>query len=80
MNVWQWMKIYVILYYDFNVQCVIWDGDYGILVIIKDVHAIHALTRNLQQNIKVTVTQFQVKVGCLMTDDVTSSVEVDDEV
>ena len=49
-------------------------------MIIKDVHVIHALTRNLQQNIKVRVTQFQVKDGCLMTDDVTSSVEVDDEV
>ena len=74
------MKIYVILYYDFNVQCVIGDGDYGILVIIKDVHSLHALTRNLHQNIKVTVIQFQVKDGYLMTDDVTSSVTVDDEV
>ena len=60
-------------------KCVIEDGKYGILVIVKDVHAIHALTRKLGQDHKLVMILFQVKDGCIMTH-VTSHIEVDDEV
>ena len=56
------------------------EGDRGILVIIKDTNAIRALKRSEGQDIKITVTQFGIKDGCMMTDDTMSSVEVDDEV
>ena len=54
------------------------EGDHGILVIIKDTNAIRALKRSEGQDIKITVTQFGIKDGCMMTDDTMSSVEVDD--
>ena len=49
-------------------------------MIVKDTNAIHALKQSQGQNIKITVTRFQVKESCLMTDDCLSSGEVDDEV
>ena len=59
-------------------KCVIGDSQYGILVIVKDVHAICALTRKLGQGHKVIVRLFQVKEGCIMTHE-TGHLEIDDE-
>ena len=63
----------------FSFLCVIGDGQYGILVIIKDVHAIFTLRNNLGKDMEVIVRYFQMKTGVLSTDK-TSHVEVDDEV
>ena len=67
----------MLLHFDQN-MCVIGDGQYGILVIVKAVHAIHALTRKLGHH-KLIVRLFQVKDGCIMTHE-TTQIEVDDEV
>ena len=66
----------MLLHFDHN-KCVIGDGQYGILVIMKAVHALNALTRKLGQDHKPVVRQ--VKDGCIMTHK-TSQIEVDDEV
>ena len=42
----------------FSFKCVIGDGQYGILAIIKDVHAICAWRNNLGKDMKVTVRYF----------------------
>ena len=59
-------------------KCVIGDGQYRILVIVKDVHAIHALTGKLGQDHKMIVRLFQVKMD--VSWHMRSYIEVDDEV
>ena len=68
----------MLLHFDQN-KCVIGDDQYGILVIVKDVHTIHAMTRKLEQEHKLAMRLFQVKYGCIMTHE-TSQIEVDDDV
>ena len=55
------------------------DGQYGVLVIVKNIHAIRALSRRIDTDIKLTVRYFQMQKGVMLTD-TSSEVEVDDEV
>ena len=68
----------MLLHYGQN-KCVIGDGQHGILVIVKDVHATHALTRKLGHDHKLIRKLFQVKDRCI-TPHETRYIEVDDEV
>ena len=55
------------------------DGQYGVLVIVKDIHARISLLRRIDRDIKLTVRYFQMQKGVMLTD-TSSEVEVDDEV
>ena len=62
----------------FYLQCVIGDGQYGTLLMVKDINTIHTLQQNVPPDVKVTIRYFQMQNDVLMTD--TSEIEVDDEV
>ena len=51
------------------------DGQYGVLVIVKDIHTIRALSRRIDRDIKLTVRYFQMQKGFMLTD-TSSEVEV----
>ena len=44
------------------------DGQYGVSVIVKDIHAIRALSRRIDRDIKLTVRYFQMQKCVMLTD------------